>query len=560
MGDVVRGILAAKPAFRSGGAPGRMSWGGALVRWSLCLMSATVVAIVIGLVLPAATWAVSFSDVGTSSVEYEAVQYLVGAKVLSGYSDGTFRPGQPVTRAQAAKIVVAQQGLAPAKTACRFPDVDATFAGYVETAAAKGWVGGYPGGYFRPYETLQRQHMAVFLVRSMGWESQAKALTSTQVQELLGRYPDAGKVSVEASRYVAYAISRGLLSGDTSGRLNPTSGVTRAQAALMAYRAEMSTLTVGQRFRASADHPDKTRVVLDVSAAPSGVSSTLLAADVLQVTIPAAAVPAAGLSVAVNSAEVGSVTAGQSSFRPPTVEVRVQLRKYSSYQVFVLGPDPKAGYGNRVVIDVLRDLPNDGDVPLVAIDPGHGGWDPGAIGITGLKEKDVNLRIAKRVDELLRGVGMRTVMTRTEDVALGPTLSEDLTRRGEIANDAGATILVMIHNNAHDGDSNGTETFYWGTDASNYSVEGKLLAETIQRNLVAAIGLKDRGAKTWYGKTLKVLDTAHMPGVMVEVAFMDHPTEGLLLEDPVFLDRAARGIVRGVLSYLGWDVNLVPLP
>ena len=53
----------------------------------------------------------------------------------------------------------------------------------------------------------------------------------------------------------------------------------------------------------------------------------------------------------------------------------------------------------------------------------------------------------------------QTVMTHG-DVALGPTLSEDLTRRGQIANEAGATILVMIHNNAHDWDSNGTETFY----------------------------------------------------------------------------------------------------
>jgi len=142
---------------------------------------------------------------------------------------------------------------------------------------------------------------------------------------------------------------------------------------------------------------------------------------------------------------------------------------------------------------------------------------------------------------------------------VGPTLSEDLTRRGQIANEAGATILVMIHNNAHDGDSNGTETFYWGTDDKNYSVEGKALAQTIQRHLVAAVGLRDRGAKTWYGKTLRVLDVAQMPGVMVEVAFMDHPTEGLLLGDPAFLERAARGIARGVLAYLGWDVDLVPL-
>ena len=519
-----------------------------------------IAALLLSLLLGATAWGAGFSDVGASSVEYEAVQYLVGAKVLNGYSDGTFRPGQPVTRGQAAKIMVMQQGLAPVKTACRFPDVDSTFASFVEAAAVQGWVGGYPDGGFRPYDTLQRQHMAVFLVRSMGWESQAKALTSAQMQELLKKFPDANKVSVEASRYVAYAIHKGLLNGDAAGRLNPSSGITRAQAAMMAYRAEMAKLAVVRGVRASADHPDKTRVVIDLSASPSGVTSALLEGDVLEVTIPSAAAPAAGLSLTVDSAEVGAVTAAQASIRPPAVVVTVPLRRYSSYQVFILGPDSKAGYGHRVVIDVLRELPNNGEIPLVALDPGHGGWDPGAVSpFTGTQEKTVNLKIAKRIDELLRGVGLRTVMTRTEDVALGSTLTEDLTRRGEIANEAGATILVMIHNNAHDGDSNGTETFYWGTDDTNYSVEGKLLAQTIQRNLVAAIGLKDRGAKTWYGKTLKVLDTAHMPGVMVEVAFMDHPTEAYLLEDPAFLERAARGITRGILAYLGWDINLVPL-
>ncbi|OPZ79136.1 MAG: N-acetylmuramoyl-L-alanine amidase LytC precursor [Actinobacteria bacterium ADurb.Bin444] len=538
----------------------RFRYNGGAARTLGGFILAGVAALMLLLALPGFAGAVVFSDVGKSSAEDEAVQYLVAAKVLAGYSDGTFRPGQPVTRGQAAKIVVAQQGVAPASSACRFADVDSTFAAFVEAAATKGWVGGYPDGQFRPYDSLQRQHMAVILVRSMGWEAQAKALSGAQVQAALGRFPDVNGVSGEASKYVALAVTKGLLNGDAAGRLNPASGVTRAQAALMAYRAETSSLVVGQGFRASAAHADKTRVVLDLSTAPSEVMPRLLEDGSLEVTIPWATVPAAGLSVAVNSKEVGSVTATQGSYRPPSVIVRVELRQYSSYQVFILGPDSKNGYGNRVVVDVLREATNPGGVPLVAIDPGHGGWDPGAVNpFTGTQEKTVNLKIGKRLDELLRGVGLQTVMTRTEDVALGPTLSEDLTRRGQIANEAGATILVMIHNNAHDGDSNGTETFYWGTDDKNYSVEGKALAQTIQRHLVAAVGLRDRGAKTWYGKTLRVLDVAQMPGVMVEVAFMDHPTEGLLLEDPAFLERAARGIARGVLAHLGWDVELVPL-
>jgi len=527
-----------------------------------------VASLIFGLALSVPAWSAGFSDVGTSSVEYEAVQYLVEAKVLNGYSDGTFRPGEPVTRGQAAKIMVLQQGVAPVKTACRFSDVDSVFAAFVEAAAAQGWVGGYPDGYFRPYDTLQRQHMAVILVRGMGWEQQAKAMSSTQMQDLLGRFPDLTQVSAEAGRYVAYAIEKGLINGDAEGRLNPVSGVTRAQAAMMTYRAEMAKMGAVEGLRAHAGHSDRTRVVVDLPAEPAGVTWALLDGNVLQVTIPAMTVPPGGLSLEVDSAEVGVVTVGASSVHPPAAVVNVPLRRYNGYQVFIMEPDVgpddlSTGRGHRVVIDVLRapsDNPGDNSIPLVALDPGHGGWDPGAVSpFTGTQEKTVNLKIAKRIDELLRGVGLRTVMTRTEDVALGATLTEDLTRRGEIANEAGATILVLIHNNAHDGNSNGTETFYWGTDSKNYSVEGKRLAETVQRHLVAAIGLKDRGAKTWYGKTLKVLDTAYMPGIMVEVAFMDHPTEAYLLEDEAFLERAARGVTRGILAYLGWDINLVPL-
>ena len=227
-----------------------------------------VASLIFGLALSVPAWSAGFSDVGTSSVEYEAVQYLVEAKVLNGYSDGTFRPGEPVTRGQAAKIMVLQQGVAPVKTACRFSDVDSVFAAFVEAAAAQGWVGGYPDGYFRPYDTLQRQHMAVILVRGMGWEQQAKAMSSTQMQDLLGRFPDLTQVSAEAGRYVAYAIEKGLINGDAEGRLNPVSGVTRAQAAMMTYRAEMAKMGAVEGLRAHAGHSDRTRVVVDLPLVP----------------------------------------------------------------------------------------------------------------------------------------------------------------------------------------------------------------------------------------------------------------------------------------------------
>lgn len=522
------------------------------VRLLLVLLVAVVVC---ALGLPAT--ASAFSDVTGASKEQEAVQYLVSAGVLAGYPDGTFRPGQAVTRAQAVKLLVLQQALASSVTSSHFKDVDATYAAYVEAAASAGWVSGYRSGVFGPYDTLQRQHLAVWLIRSFGWDAVAKALTSAEVQTLLAGFSDAGQISAESKRYVALCVKRGFMVGDGAGHLGPAAAVTRAQTALLLHRAEVSTLAVASSIRFSADHMDKTRVVLDLTAAP-GVVTSEVHGNKLFVQVGKSLAPPSGLSAEVDSPEVGVVQVHQESYRPQELTVALDLRTYSRYQVFLMAPS--GGLGDRVVVDIYRQVGSVDD-PLVAIDPGHGGWDPGTHSVlTGLPEKTVNLAIAKHVDQMLRGAGLRTVMTRTEDVALGPTLAEDLVKRGQIANEAGATILIMIHNNAGDGDSHGTETFYWGTPATGYSIEGMRLAATVQKRVVEAIGLTNRGCRDWYGRNLTVLDTATMPGVMVEVAFMDNPTEAALLEDPAFLKQAARGIARGALEYLGWDPELVSLP
>ena len=521
-----------------------------------CLL-VTLVAVLLVLALGRPAVVLAFADVKSGSQEHEAVQYLVNAGVLAGYQDGTFRPGQAVTRAQAVKMLVLQQGLTPSAFSPRFKDVDATYAAYVEAASAAGWVSGYRSGVFGPYDNLQRQHLAVWLIRSFGWDAVARALPSAEVQTLLAGFSDVGQLSAESKRYVALCVKRGFMLGDGAGHLGPTAAVTRAQTALLLHRAELSTLAVASGLRFSSDHTDRTRVVLDLTAAPGVVTSEVHGGK-LFVQVGQSFAPSPGLSAEVDSPEVGVVQVSQGSYRPQELSVALDLRSFSRYNVFVM--TPSGGLGNRVVVDVYR-KGGSADDPLVAIDPGHGGWDPGTCSVlTGLPEKTVNLAIAKHVDQMLRGVGLRTVMTRTQDVALGPTLSQDLVRRGEIANEAGATILIMIHNNAHDGDSNGTETFYWGTPATGYSVEGMRLAAVVQQRVVEAIGLTDRGCRDWYGRNLTVLDTATMPGVMVEVAFMDNPTEAALLEDPAFLKQAARGIARGALEYLGWDPDLVHLP
>jgi N-acetylmuramoyl-L-alanine amidase len=109
-------------------------------------------------------------------------------------------------------------------------------------------------------------------------------------------------------------------------------------------------------------------------------------------------------------------------------------------------------------------------------------------------------------------------MTRADDSY--PTLQG----RADIANAAKASLFVSIHNNAHsDSATSGTETYYAGTPES-YSSEGKLLAEAIQRKLIAALGSKDRGAKTHWNE-LVVLVKTQMPAALVEVGFLSNAAE-----------------------------------
>ncbi|MHB0980001.1 MAG: N-acetylmuramoyl-L-alanine amidase [Thermoleophilia bacterium] len=506
-------------------------------------------AIIAGLFLAPATALAhpsTFADVAADDQGHEAIEYLAAAEVVGGYDDGTFRPSVVLNRGQAAKMLVRQNGLTVASkvTTRAFSDIEAVYGTYVEAAASKGWITGYPDRTFRTYDPLQRQHMAVIVVRSLGWEADAQKLTSAQVTQGLASISDVARISATARPYVALALQRGLFRGDTQGRFNPTDPITRAQFSLVAYRAELQDLAVVQGLRTSGDHPDKTRVVIDLSGPPGDVASDLSGSSVLVVDIAGAVVEAGGIDSVVGSKEVDLIAARQLAYRPQKVRVTLTLKRFARYVVSVIPPSDGRGY--RVVIDVFRqtDTPGGDGPPLVALDAGHGGKDTGAVGITGLLEKAVNLAIVLRMDRLLRDAGLRTLLTRDSDTY--PTLQE----RTDLANQARATIFVSVHNNAAgDPTSNGTETFYWGATGGDYSLEGRKLAEAIQKNLVADLASFDRGARTHW-KDLHVLRESLMPSALAEVGFLTNAEEEAKLRDPAYLDAAAAAIVKGILEYL----------
>ncbi|HEY9887113.1 MAG TPA: N-acetylmuramoyl-L-alanine amidase [Candidatus Obscuribacterales bacterium] len=174
---------------------------------------------------------------------------------------------------------------------------------------------------------------------------------------------------------------------------------------------------------------------------------------------------------------------------------------------------------------------------LVAIDPGHGGRDPGAVGIGGLQEKNVVFPVSTRVAQLLREAGVDVVMTRTDDRTL------DLEPRVDIANRANATIFLSIHANAISlsrPDVNGVETYY-------YSESGRRLASTIHASVLPASGLGDRGVKQ---ARFYVLRNTAMPAALLELGFVTGATDVTKLRDPAWQERVAQAITRGILQYL----------
>jgi len=188
----------------------------------------------------------------------------------------------------------------------------------------------------------------------------------------------------------------------------------------------------------------------------------------------------------------------------------------------------------------------------VVVDAGHGGHDTGAVGRTGLQEKDVNLDIALRVQEQLSAMGARVLMTRTTDdpvVPWGRSNREEhrneLLARCAIANDANADLFVSIHGNARADDPGtvrGTETYYRKSDSI-------WLAQVMQEEVVRAVGLPDGGVIR-HPKSIVVLYQTNMPAVLVEVAYLSHPDDEALLATPEFRQRAAEGIVNGVKRYV----------
>jgi hypothetical protein len=181
-----------------------------------------------------------FRDVPPGSPAFDAIEYLTGLQVISGYDDGTFRPEAPISRAQFMKMLVtALRWPVPQPAPARFADVPAGHwaAGYIAAAVDHKVITGYAGGVFRPADNVTRAQVAKVLALAAGWPLQQSAESPfADVPLTYWAYP-----------YIETAYRHGIVQDSRSGTYRPDAAATRAETALMLYYT-LGDLAAGGRW------------------------------------------------------------------------------------------------------------------------------------------------------------------------------------------------------------------------------------------------------------------------------------------------------------------------
>ena len=336
--------------------------------------------------------------------------------------------------------------------------------------------------------------------------------------------------------------------------------------------------------------PNYTRIVIDLSSPATYHNKYLPNPDRLFIDIRNTTIGKGINPIQIGDGVVTQVRAGQHD--KETVRVVIDLSARAEYKILPLtSPD-------RLVIDIIRetavsesetsgktetekDKDDDKNIIInqtIVIDPGHGGKDPGAMGKSGLKEKDIVLDVGLRLRKLVKDrLGVNVIMTRETDVFI------PLEERTAIANTKGADLFVSVHaNSSRRTGARGVETYLLGratdrdamataerensasekslnalqlilTDLMNTAKkdESLRLAHYVQENMIGHLESRykvtDLGVKQ---APFYVLVNARMPSILAEISFISNPEEERLLSDGDHRQEIAEAILKGIKKYI----------
>ena len=186
----------------------------------------------------------------------------------------------------------------------------------------------------------------------------------------------------------------------------------------------------------------------------------------------------------------------------------------------------------------------------ICIDSGHGGNDPGKIGVAGTKEKEVNLAIALKLKKSLEKQNIRVIMTRTDDRNLADAngtneKTSDMKNRVAKMDSEQPDAVISIHQNSYtDSTAKGAQVFYYSE-----SKEGKKLAEVLQKSLIENADPENhRMAKA--NTSSYILKNTSAPTVIVECGFLSNPEEERLLNTAQYQEKLVDALQKGICEYL----------
>lgn len=190
---------------------------------------------------------------------------------------------------------------------------------------------------------------------------------------------------------------------------------------------------------------------------------------------------------------------------------------------------------------------------LIVIDAGHGGSDPGAEGVLNgehaIWEKELNLPIALRLYDLLKGAGANVSILRKTDKSMS------LYSRPESANNMNADLLVSIHNNSCEiSKAKGTEVLYYNKNGeADYGFTSRDVASYVQKEMLTTVGLSDRGIKS--RPDLAVLKKSIMPAIIIEGGFLSNPDDLKVMLTDKFIENYSKATATGIIKALNAAVK-----
>ncbi len=216
---------------------------------------------------------------------------------------------------------------------------------------------------------------------------------------------------------------------------------------------------------------------------------------------------------------------------------------YSCFLLFLIAVFPFCHKLSKQVVALHRNK------TTIVIDVGHGGSDPGKVGIQGIKEKDVNLAIARYLKDYLIAEDYTVYMTRETDQGLydesvSNKKKSDLSNRIQFLQKKNAACMISIHQNSYpDTIQHGAQTFYYeGRD------EDKNFAQYVQDSLLAFDPSNTRQIKS--NTSYYILKNAQVPSILIECGFLSNPEETANLTDPNYQKQIAYAIAIGTCRYL----------